>query len=190
MSLLRLMPMLVLLGSTGCAAELEAAEEPSPITWTECSQVVEDHPCDFTLKDQSGGDWSLYDHYGEIILLDFSTEWCGYCNLSAESIQGIADAYEEHGVTVVTILLEDRYGEPGSVELAAGWADHYGIDAPVLAGSRELINDDVTLGWPVSGFPRYYFINREMILTHGQAGYNDDGLRAVLDAMLLHEASE
>ena len=184
MSLLRMVPMLAFLGCASCAADLEVPEEPSPITWTECSQEIEDHPCDFTLKDQRGDDWTLYDHYGDVILLDFSTEWCGYCNLSAESIQGTADAYESHGIQVVTVLLEDRYGNPGSVELAAAWAEYYGIDAPVLAGSRDMISDEPTLGWPIDGFPRYYFINREMVLWHGQAGYNDDSLEAVLRAML------
>jgi len=183
-TLTRLVPMLALLGCAACGNVEETAEEPSPITWAECSQTVGDHPCDFTLKDQNGNDWTLYESYGDVILLDFSTEWCGYCNLSAESIQGIADAYEEHGVTVVTVLLEDGYGNPGSVDLAASWADRYGIDAPVLAGSRDMISDDPTLGWPITGFPRYYFINREMVLWHGQAGYNDDSLEAVLRAML------
>ena len=182
--LTRLVPMLALLGCAACSDVEETIEEPSPITWTECSQTIDDHPCDFTLKDQNGDDWTLYEQYGDVILLDFSTEWCGYCNLSAESIQGIADAYESHGAQVVTVLLEDRYGNPGSVELAESWADRYGIDAPVLAGSRDLINDDPTLGWPITGFPRYYFINREMVLWHGQAGYNDDSLESVLRAML------
>ncbi len=184
-TLTKLLPMLALLGCASCAAELETPEEePSPITWDACSQAIPDHPCDMTLLDQNGEDWNLYEHYGSIIILDFSAEWCGYCHLGAETVQEIQDEYADDNVVYVTVLIEDRYGEPASVALAEHWANTYGIQAPVLAGSRELISEDVTQGWPVTGWPRYFFIDRDMTLVHAIAGYNDDTLRNVLDTLI------
>lgn len=184
--LTKLMPMLALLGCASCAAELETTEEePSPITWSDCSQNIPDNPCDFTLADQNGDDWNLYDHYGSIIILDFSAEWCGYCHLGAETVQEIQDEYADDDVVYVTVLIENRYGEPADIALTEMWANTYGIQAPVLAGSRELISEDATLGWPVTGWPRYFFIDREMTLVHAIAGYNDDTLRNVLDTLII-----
>ena len=48
--------------------EIVEVEEPSPITWESCSHNIGDHPCDFTLVDQNGNDWNLYEngwHVGE-----------------------------------------------------------------------------------------------------------------------------
>jgi cytochrome oxidase Cu insertion factor (SCO1/SenC/PrrC family) len=40
------------------------------VDWDDCSQEMGDHPCDFTLVDQHGEDFNLYDHYGKIIIID------------------------------------------------------------------------------------------------------------------------
>ena len=67
------------------------APEPDPITWEDCGGYVGDHPCDFTFSDQDGNDWNLYDHYGDVLLLDFSTMWCYYCKVSAADVQLMQD---------------------------------------------------------------------------------------------------
>ena len=50
--------------------------DSSPITWTECSGKPGEKACDFTFQDQNGNDWSLYDNYGTVMVVDFSTIWC------------------------------------------------------------------------------------------------------------------
>ena len=164
--------------------------EASPITWTDCSQNVGDHPCDMTLSDQHARAWSLYEGWGDIQVLDFSTGWCGYCNTSGSTLQGIQDEYEGQGVQFITVLIEDASGAVATPEFAAAWAEYYGITAPVVAGSRELISDDPEMGWPINGWPRYFFITRDLRLGSIQAGYSDAGLRVTVDAMLAAEAAE
>ena len=164
--------------------------EPSPITWTDCSQNVGDHPCDMVLSDQHAQQWSLYEGWGDIQVLDFSTGWCGYCNTSGSTLQGIQDEYAEQGVQFITVLIEDASGAVATPEFAAAWAEYYGIRSPVVAGSRELISDDPALGWPINGWPRYFFVTRDLRLGSIQAGYSDAGLRATVDAMLAAEAAE
>ena len=180
---------------SACTAQVEigvdsAPPEPSPITWTECSQNVGDHPCDMTLSDQHAETWSLYGGWGDIQVLDFSTGWCSYCNASGSTLQSIQDEYAGQGVIFITVLIEDTYGNPATPEFAAAWAEHYGITAPVVAGSRELISDDPEAGWPINGWPRYFFITRDLLLGSIQAGYSDGGLRNTVDAMLAAERSE
>lgn len=179
------------LASLGCAAELKVAseieEEQSPITWSDCSQEIGDHPCELALTSQEEEVWSLYDNYGKIIVLDFSTEWCGYCRIGASTIQEIQDQYSADDVVIVTILIEDSYGSPADLSLIQAWANYYAISAPVLAGSRDLLSSDPEQGWPVTGYPSYFFVGRDMTLKFKQTGYSDDGLRATIDAMLLED---
>lgn len=191
MNLLRkIVMMTALFSSVGCAAELQTedtAAEKNHITWEECSQQWGDHPCDFSLLDQNGSSWSLYDNFGSIIVLDFSTEWCGYCQRSALTIQEIQDDYIEDDVILVTILIEDLYGNPASPDLLDRWSTHFGIEAPVLAGSRDLLSDDPTLGWPIVGYPSYFLIDRELTLRKGQRGYGDELLKEQIDSLLSEE---
>ena len=140
--------------------EIVEVEEPSPITWESCSHNIGDHPCDFTLADQNGDDWNLYENYGNIIILDFSTEWCGYCQVAASEAQALQDEYEDQGVIYVTILIENSSGNPANQELVTGWADYFNIDAPVLAGSRDMLNSTTAGGWIIEGGPSFYIINK------------------------------
>ena len=114
---------LLALSACNCSDDTETADiVESPITWEDCSYEMNDHPCDFTLKDQDGKDWTLYDHFGDVIVLDFSTEWCGYCRIAAQEVEAIQTAYGGQDLTYVTILVEDQYGNPADVVDASEWA--------------------------------------------------------------------
>jgi len=186
-------PILFMLGCTSCAANLETKDSSVTssvddfVTWDHCSQTLTDHPCDFTLKDQNGDDWRLYDHHNSVILIDFSAEWCGWCQVAARTAQEIQDEYADRDVIYVTILVEDSSGNPGSVELSKYWADSFGITAPVLAGDRSMIDASGISGWPVTGWPRFFLINKDMILYSTLSGYNDETLKIMIDQVLADE---
>ena len=188
----KVLPLLAIIGCSSCGGDLEVegGEDPSPITWSECSQEMGDHPCDFTLTDQADEDWSLYDHYGSIIVLDFSAEWCGWCQVAAGTTQELQDLYSDDGVIYVTILVEDMYGQPADLELAQEWASNFGISAPVLVGSRDMISADPLEGWPVTGWPRFFFLDRDLTLVNVLNGYSDAGMLTILDSMLVEEVVE
>ena len=184
--------LLLALTLTACTAKVQLEADSGPpeknlVTWSDCSNEVEAHPCNFTLLDQYGKEWSLYDNIGSILVLDFSAGWCGYCNIGARTMQELQDEYKDRDVIFVTILIEDNYGNPASVDFANIWAANYGITAPVLAGNRGIISDDPKTGWPINGWPRYYFVSREHVVTGMQGGYSDEGLRNTVNAMLAAE---
>ena len=177
------------LGCGGCSKEEITEETPaSPITWEECSQEIGDHPCDFSLKDQNEDDWNLYDHYGSIIILDFSAEWCYYCQVAASESEAFMDNYRDDNVVYITIMIEDRYGDsPPSAAIIDYWVDYFGITDPVLAGNREMISSSPTEGWPVSAWPTFFVIDREMILRENIRGYSASGLMTTIDNLLVEE---
>ena len=174
---------LSLLAATGCAADLkvetsEPREEPSPITWTDCSNVVGDHPCDFTLQDQNGDDWSLYENYGSAIILDFSAEWCSYCQVAAAGTQHVSDSFED--LIYVTILIEDTTREVPSSEVLNRWADYFNIEDPVLSGDRSMLGPGGQGVWEVTGWPTFFIVDKEMRIDSIIRGYSAQSLEAAV----------
>jgi len=188
----KILPILFLLGCSACnkePAEIEAPD-PDPITWTECGYDIGDHPCDFTLKDQHGDDWNLYDNYGSLIVLDFSAEWCYYCQVAAADAQTVQDAYADEDLIYVTIMIESASGSPADSGLLTRWSDNFGITAPVLEGSRDLLDSGDGDGWSVEGWPTFYFIDKEMKLRTTMRGYSDETMLTIIDLMLVEEADQ
>ncbi len=177
---------------TSCPGKLDVddPEEYDPITWDTCSYSEGDHPCDFVLKDQNDQPWRLYDHYGSIIVIDFSTEWCGYCQVAARVLEGIANDYLGADVVFVTVLVEDGYGAPASLELTSRWAEYFGLSLPVLAGDRSMIDTYGQDGWAVSAWPTFFFVDKEMVLHGNIRGWSEIAIRDYLDRMIAAESEE
>ena len=195
--------MCVILGGlllTSCPAKVEVSdsappEEPNPITWSSCSYLENDHPCDLVLVEASGQPWQLYEHFGSIIVLDFSTEWCGYCQVAASKLEEISADYAGRDVVFVTVLIEDVNYAPADLDLANRWKDYFGLTGPVLVGDRSLLDaaplDPEGLeGWPVTGFPNFFFIDREMVLRSKLGGWSEAGIRYELDRLLAEDVVE
>jgi len=186
--------LILLLGCTSGKTEVEIAEpvdDPDPITWSECSYQIGDHPCDITLKDQNNKDWNLYSHYGNVILVDLSTQWCGYCHVAAADVEMIQNEYEDEKFIYATILVEDASGNPATLELIQAWAEHFQItSAPVLVGSRDLVDSAGETGWEVTGWPTFALVDHEMVIRGYIRGYSNSAIITAIDNLLLESKSD
>jgi thiol-disulfide isomerase/thioredoxin len=150
-----------------------------------CGHAIGDDICDLVLKDQNDETWRLHDLKGDIILLDFSTMWCGPCQSAASTAQDIQDFYSSEGFEYITILIEDTTAGTIDIDDAKEWADIFGIDTqPVLQGSRDLIDGDPSVGYPVSSWPTFVFVDRNLEIFWGIYGYSEEYLRMVIEDML------
>jgi len=150
-------------------------EEESPITWTECGHQIGENPCDFSLVDSNGNTFNLYENYGDVLLIDFSTMWCYYCQVAGTHAQRMQDQYGQYGFQYVTVLIEDNYGNTVEQSDLEYWADTFEITtAPVLAGDRSLVDLTAENGYPISGWPTFVLINREMVLEYGVNGWSEE----------------
>jgi hypothetical protein len=149
---------------------------PAPVTWTDCDQWPGSHPCDFSLTDQYGDTFTLYDNYDTVMVLDFSTIWCGVCKNIAGDVQAHQDAYGPQGFLWVTVLIEDAQGDDPDETDIQEWATNYGIiDSPVLAGNRaDFVDLTGMSGYPITAWPTLVVIDRGMVLTNGLNGWNED----------------
>ena len=144
----------------------------SPITWDTCSGVEGEHPCNIIAPDQRGDNFGLYAHFGRPIVLDFSTGWCGPCRAAAQHAEEVQNMYSEHNVLYVTVLIETDNGSTPTQSDLIQWAYEYGLNnSLVIAGSRGLLESGGG-EWPLTGWPTFYYIDRNMVLRDIDRGYS------------------
>ena len=184
----------------GCASQLQIEDsnkegfappyppEPPPTLGVNieegCDQAaIGSKVCNLVLLDQHDEYWELYDHKGKVILLDFSTIWCGPCQSAGYFTQGIQNDYGDQ-IVFATIIIEGLEGLPATLEDAQVFADgHSTTTAPVLQGSRDYAMDQQGItGYLVGGFPTYVYIDQELKIHLGHVGFNDEYIRMTLDS--------
>jgi len=158
--------LVALLMNMKCTPSFEADNPP----WSSCYSSVGEHPCDFKLIDQNGEEVSLYDHYGKVIIIDFSTMWCGPCQMAARSVDPTIKKFGEENIAYITIIIENTSGQDPDLDDLQLWGTHNNIElGPILAGSRQFIYDN---DWQVEGWPTFYIIDKNMVLRESVRGYN------------------
>ena len=145
---------------------------PSNITWDACACVEGENPCNIETIDHDGNNFGLYALYGRPIVLDFSAGWCGPCRQAAMHAQEIQDNYRDTGLLYITVLVETAEGTVPTEQDIRDWADLYGnTDSLVIAGSRSML-ESAGGTWALTGWPTFYYIDREMVLRDIDRGYN------------------
>ena len=109
---------------------------------------------DFSLKTSTGETFTLSEHRGGYVLLDFWGTWCGWCVEGLPTLKEIAHAYKDK-LTVVSVDTRDPEG---------AWREgieKYGMDWIQVYNSREDAIDSI---YAVQGFPGFYLINPEGVI--------------------------
>jgi len=158
----------------------------------DCQQIdIGDKACNFRLLDQNGEIWELYDHTGNVVVLDFSAVWCYPCQLAAAETQRLQDEYSADGVQIVTVLIDGPTPgeEPTDYDLERWTSTHNITTAPVLQGSREKMLDaqdgsvavpGVT-GYLLNAYPTYLYIDKDMKFYSGHVGFSEEYIRQKIE---------
>ena len=180
----------LLICSVACTPAMQSVKDSASLEqeypWDSCSYEIGDHACNFTLKDQHDKEVSLYDFYGDVIVVDFSTMWCGPCKMAASEVQGVKEAFSNIGIAYLTILIENTEGYDPNLADCNDWANIHGITEPVLAGDRSLVDPDGIHGWPITGWPTFFFITEDMVIDSALRGFSS----AYVEALILDAAEE
>jgi thiol-disulfide isomerase/thioredoxin len=137
---------------------------------------------DVRLIDQHGDEVSLWQFYGDVMLLDISTIWCGPCQDLGAHTEAVWQDYGPElgdGFIYLTALQEDLEGglvDPEDVQL---WVDTFAISAPVLADSGKEVAA-VSNGQ----YPAVILIGRDLKVIQRVQGTADSEIRAAIEGAL------
>jgi len=137
---------------------------------------------DMRLVDQHGDTVSLWQFYGDLIVLDFSTMWCAPCAVLAEGVDETWEEFEGEGFMYLTVLSQDVFSNVPDVEDLTQWADDHSITAPVLSDDGTYTDEVIP---PGASFPLLMLIDRNMKVSVGQITPAEDAaVRSAVEAAL------
>ncbi len=135
-------------------------------------------PEDFTLPLLHEGELSLFDHLGDIVVLNFFTTWCQGCNEEAHSLQhDIWEGYRDQGLVVLAVDIQ----EPAP--LVQGWVAANDLDYTVLLAPSW----DLHIAFDATGYgiiPYNVVMDRDMTVRYSLFGYDLSALTGIIDTIL------
>ena len=142
--------------------------------------------CNIASKDQFLNTFDLHQNEGKVIVIDFSTMWCGYCQVSAPIGNSMYLELKNEGFEWVTILIEDSQGNIPDLYDQQVWAGTFELDHSVLSGSRsEYIDYNNENGFSITSWPTFYVVDKNLEIAYIQKGWGETPIRNVVDQLLL-----
>jgi len=132
---------------------------------------------DFTLVDISGEQFSLSDHLGKVVLLDFFTTHCYYCKLEIEHFKGLYGEYSPDQLVILSISV-DPYTD--TVPILQSFAQQNEMTWTVARDT-----DNVAYKYGVSPIPHLVIVDAEGYKRHNHIGLTAEStFRSEIDSLL------
>lgn len=125
----------------------------------------------FTAKNQSGGNFNLSEQFGNVVLIDFTADWCLPCREKAQTAEAFYQKFKGRGFTYVLIVIE---GSPSS------WASTYGLSFPVLDDNTQKIYNM----YRKSSIPLPHILDRNFTIRYKVEGFNQAEVEDMLNRLL------
>lgn len=134
---------------------------------------------DFTLElfeEMGGGQFTLSENRGKVIVINFWASWCGPCRVEAPALQQVWEAYESRGdVLIVGVDYVDNTND------ALGYINEFGITYPNGPDLGTRISD----AYRIQGVPETFVVGKDgNIFQFIYAGVSARDLANIIDRAL------
>jgi len=136
---------------------------------------------DFLLPDQFGDSVSVWQFYGNVLVVDISTMWCGPCQELAQEAEATSQDYAPEGFTYLTVLPEDVEGQPPDQADLNTWVDAFDLTSPVVSDADKSYTAPAV---PNGQYPVVLVVDREMRVATVVSPPTDQALREAIEAEL------
>lgn len=129
---------------------------------------------EFTLSLFDGGEISLADLTGQIVVLNFWASWCDPCEAEAPVLERGWQTYRDRGVTVIGVDTDD------TEDAARAFIERHGLT--YYNGPEP---ENVSVKYGVLGLPETFFIDREgMIAAHWKGEISGEQFTSFVEELL------
>ena len=118
---------------------------------------------DWTLYDVLGKKVSLTELRGKVVLMDFYFIGCSGCMASIKPLNALYEKYKNKGLVIASLTERD------SKKAVLDFEKRYKINYTGYINAAEVVRS-----YHVTGFPTFYFINKEGKIASVFLGYTDD----------------
>ncbi len=128
---------------------------------------------DFTVPLLDGSQWTLSEHRGEVVVLNFWATWCGPCKQELPELVKLHTARGAEGLALLAVSVD----QGDNLDPVSQMANKLGITFPVGHGP--------SLGaqFNVSAIPALRVIGRDGALHYSARGYSDSSIHKLSDAL-------
>ncbi|MBW1782256.1 MAG: TlpA family protein disulfide reductase [Deltaproteobacteria bacterium] len=147
-----------------------------------CQKEVEAGPLapDFSLSDISGGNVSLEQHRGSVVLLDFWATWCPPCRMTIPVLIDLQEQYKKKGLVILGISVDDPR-QINDKDLFY-FKKMTKINYPVLRSNQKVMED--YFAGERMAVPTMFVIDRNGRITDKIVGFQPDALEKSLAAVI------
>jgi len=133
---------------------------------------------DFTLDQLGGGEVTLSDLRGNVVVINLWASWCPPCRAEMPAIQSAYEKYRDRGLVVLAVntTYQDDEAE------AQAFVEGYGLDFPVLFDRT----GEVSRQYQLRGLPSTFFVDRGGIIQSVVVGgpMDESLIRSKVEALL------
>jgi peroxiredoxin len=134
----------------------------------------------FTETDANGNPFSLDSLTGKVILLNFSTMWCGPCRQEASHLMSIYNTYKERGLEIIQCIYQDEDGNPSDQSDINRWIQEYSITYTVCTDPDRSSVDTYNF----NAIPFNVIIDRDFIIRYVAEGFDHNTVIRIIEQYL------
>ena len=134
----------------------------------------------FTLQDLSGKEVSLWQHKGQIVLLDFWATWCAPCRRSIPELVDIQEKYRDQGLVILGISTDDP--RRTSINSLLAFKEQFKINYSILLANRNVTR--AYFGTGQMPIPTLFVIDREGKVVDSVVGYVPGAVERSLEKLI------